>query len=337
MANKQRSGDRTRAILAIYASALAILLALAIGIFLVQDSGNLASRSARFNLGLGLISSAIFALIFSTLTTWVLNRNQRAITGEMLESNSNVVVTRIAQLEHVYMPIAHYPASDKFGEKYNIALMQSIESSPIYDFSGPSARYVAARLRLVRHCPQQIRISMIDPAIDSAVMRRAADREKWASSGSKTLAELEKELRHELIMTIVALFDFRSTCPVSIVYSLDLVVYRMELTDTNVFFSWYHGSESSGKEMPQAVEFGNQSLYYQVLRQDMTRRFEVLPKRVLFESRTSEADLQEHLRDLTGIRYTTSDLRELRAAYIENTKSFTAFMRRLGYGNQAKI
>lgn len=43
-------GDRTRTLFAIYSSALAILAALTLGILLVEGNGDLASRSAKFEL-----------------------------------------------------------------------------------------------------------------------------------------------------------------------------------------------------------------------------------------------------------------------------------------------
>jgi hypothetical protein len=326
----QRSA-RVRTLLSVYASGLAILLALAIGVLLVQGTGSLTSRVARFSLGVSLIGAAIFASIFSSLATWVLDRNQRASLEETLESSREQIITNVSVLRQTYLPVAEFPALDTFGESFNRALMASIETSPIYDFCGPSARYVAARLRKVRHCPGQIRVSMIDPALDSAIMRRAADREKWASSAGKSLAELERELREELRMTIVSLFDFRTTCPVRIVYTGDLVVYRMELTRGAVFFSWYHGPASSGKEMPEAVQFGSDSIYYQVLSEDMNRRFEVLPRKILFDSSHTEGDLISHLGQLTGIPHTADDLMRLRRQYSNSTKGFTEFLGRLGY------
>lgn len=323
--------DRTRTLFAIYASALAILLALAIGILLVQGNGDLVSKTAKFELGISLIGSAIFALIFSSIATWVLDRNQRDNLQEDLEANLDKIVYRISAIQTTYLPVAEFPALDSFGDHYNRVLMQSIERSSMYDFCGPSARYVAARLRRLTHCPEEIRISMIDPSLDSAVMRRAADREKWSSSAGKTVVELEQLLRRELLLTMVSLFDFRTTRPVRMVYTPDLVVYRMELTDDSVFFSWYHGPQSSGKEMPASSQFGNDSLLYQVLHQEMTRRFEIYSKKVLFDSSYSERDFLLHLKEMTGARYTRDDLAGMRVEYEMYTQDLTKFLHGLGY------
>jgi succinate dehydrogenase hydrophobic anchor subunit len=317
--------------LSIYATALALLLAFTIGFFLVQGNGKLDSANARFSLGLNLIGSAIFALLFATLTTWVLDRNQRDSIEEIIHSGMDQIAANVSVLGKVYLPLAEYPALDTFGVGFNRALMESIERSRVYDFCGPSPRFVAARLRRIKNCPEQIRVSMIDPRLGASVMRRAADREKWASSAGNTIVEIEKLFREELVQAIVALFDFRMTCPVNVVYTNDLVVYRMELTDDAVFFSWYHGPSSSDKEMPEAAQFGNESLYYRVLRQEMTRRFEVLPNKVSFDSSQTDDDLMLHLYGITGTAYDASDLARMRREYAQYTAGLIVFLQSLGY------
>lgn len=132
-------------------------------------------------------------------------------------------------------------------------------------------------------------------------------------------------------MTIVSLFDFRTSCPVHIVYTNDTVVYRMELTDNAVFFSWYHGPQSAGKEMPESVQFSSESMCYLVLREEMTRRFEVSERKVSFESRHADVDLLAHLTTLTGKRFDAGDLTKMRASYDVYGKSLREFLRTLGY------
>jgi uncharacterized membrane protein YfbV (UPF0208 family) len=317
--------------LSLYATAFAIVVVLAIGIFLVVENGDIESPEARFGLGLNLIASALFALVFASCATWVLERNQRDTLEEILHRQNSEVLARIGQFHLRYMPIAEYPALDTFGEAFNRALMASIDGSQIYDFYGPSARYVAARLRMVPRCPAVVRVGMIDPGLSSSVMRRAADREKWLSSSGLSLPEIERRFRSELEMTIVSLFDFRTSCPVHIVYTNDTVVYRVELTDDAVFFSWYHGPQSAGKEIPESVQFGADALYYQVLRQEMTRRFEVSPRTVSFDSKATDADLLSHLAELTSKNFTAADLTRMRAEYDTYGKGLRDFLQKLGY------
>lgn len=328
---EQQGTGYLRRWLSIYATALAMLLAILAGIILAISSGHFTSAVARLSVGLDLIASAIFALIFAGLVTWVLDRNQRASINELLNTNSSDLLAQIAVLERKYLPTAEFPPLDTFGEKFNRALMASVENSKIYDFYGPSPRFVAARLRRLRHSPEEVRVAMMDPALESAIIRRAADREKWQSSIGKSIDQLEKEYREELQMSIVSLFDLRTACPVRVVYTSDLVVYRTELTDDAVFFSWYHGPSSSGREMPESAQFGDATLYYQVIRNEMTRRFEVIPRRTLFGATQSDADLIRHLADITGRRLNAGDLVRLRAKYVEYTKEFTDFLRQIGY------
>jgi hypothetical protein len=327
----QQDNSYLRRWLSIYATALAIVVAVLGGIILAATSGAFRADVAELSIGLDLIASAIFALIFASLVTWVLDRNQRASMNQLLSASNSELIMQIASLETKYLPSAEFPALDGFGEKFNRALMESIEGSKIYDFYGPSPRFVAARLKRIRRSPEEVRVAMMDPALGSAIIRRAADREKWQSSAGKGLDQLEREFREELRMAIVSLFDFRTTCPVRVVYTSDLVVYRTELTDDDVFFSWYHGPSSSGKEMPESAQFGNDSLYYQVIRNEMSRRFEVLPRKVAFDATQSDTHLIQHLQDITGESYGPDDLVRVRREYLVYTKELTDYLIRIGY------
>lgn len=335
--------------LSIFATGFAILLAIVVGLLLVLGNGDLSSKDARFALGLNLLASALFAAVFSGLATWVLERNQSdtiremidqgnsatlaQIAGirELIDQGNSATVAQIAGLHPTYLPIAHFPPSDSFGIAYNKAVMKSIDRAQSYEFCGPSARYVVARLKMVPTCPGSVRVAMIGPHLRPSIIRRAADREKWVSQAGKNVDELEQIVRQELIATIVSLFDFRRSCPVHIAYTSDTVVYRMELTDDAVFFSWFHGPSSANKEMPEAVQFRKESMYYQVLRQEVNRKFEVAEHKITFDAHHTEADLLAHLRDLTGRDYEPADLVSLRAFYESNTEKLRDFLRDLEY------
>lgn len=329
--------NKSRRWLSFYAPALALLVIVLVGILLVWGNGDLRSPEAKFAIGLNLFASAIFALVFASLSSWVASQIQNATLQDSLYDFKDEILRRISDRDARYLPFEQFPASDSFDEAFNRSLMTSIEGSGTYDFCGPSARFVAARLRMVRNCPQSIRIAMIDPGMSAAVTRRAADRQAWLSSEDKKHEELEKEFRDELMMTIVSLFDLRNTVPVRIVYTSDMVVYRMELTDDSVFFSWYHGDSSSGREMPESAKFGAESLYFNVLRREMTRRFEILPKQIVFDSSKNDSDLLNHLRAISGMSLTPAEIQIWREKHPAYTNSFTRFLESLGYGKRSTL
>jgi hypothetical protein len=133
LSSKGRSPDnkvaRLRRRLSLYASAFAITVALAIGIGLVYGNGDIGSAEARFTLGLNLTASAIFALVFATFASWVLDRNQRENIEEVLQREAREILTRVGTLKPKYLPIAEFPASHTFGEAFNHALMASLNGN----------------------------------------------------------------------------------------------------------------------------------------------------------------------------------------------------------------
>lgn len=323
--------SRLRRTLAWYGFALATVVTVAVGVVLVLRDSTLTSNQVQSAIGLNLIAAAIFSAAFAALSTWISARNDRDTMVESFAVMTSSLRDQLAADNLRYLPVNRFPPSDSFDDGFNRVLMDDIGGSRVYDFCGPSARFVAARLAHVRTPPQQVRVAMMDPGSASSIVRRAADRQRWASSAGRTLAQLQADLRDELLITIVALFDYRTTAPVRLVYTDDAVVYRMELTDRSLFFSWYHGPDSAGKEMPEAVQFSVDSMYYQVMQQEMTRRFEVLRKQVHFESGQSDDDLLRHLHEMTGRRVDAAELATLRADYDHYADDFHQYLTRLGY------
>lgn len=126
--------------LSLYATAFAVVVALLIGLVLVIGNGDIGSSEARFALGLNLIASALFTLVFAAFATWVLDRNQRDALDETLQRQGEEVFKRIGELHPRYLPVAEYPASQTFGVAFNQALMESLNGSPVYDFYGPQCQ-----------------------------------------------------------------------------------------------------------------------------------------------------------------------------------------------------
>jgi transcriptional regulator with XRE-family HTH domain len=172
-----------------------------------------------------------------------------AVVDQFLDATAKLR-GEIAATNLTYLPIATYSPVDPvngYGDYFNIDMTRSLEKTSFYAFRGPSARYVAARLRRARSYPQEVRVAMLNPGDSAAISRRSSDRLQWLRSEGKTAADLERELHDELINTVVSLFDYRKICPVQLLYVEDTAVYRYEMFDDSVFVSWYHGPQSAGR------------------------------------------------------------------------------------------
>lgn len=216
-------------------------------------------------------------------------------------------------------------------------MTRSLEETRFYAFRGPSARYVAARLRESNHYPQQVKVAMLSPGDPRAIQRRAADRAPWGRSQGRDMQQLESDLRHELILSVVSLFDYRSFCPVDLLYVEDTAVYRYEMFDDSVYVSWYDSPRSRSLEMPESLRFPVGSFLYKTLRLDLIRRFDISSnKAVTFTPQQDDDFLAQHLSVVLGEPVNQSDLdtwRREHESYVEDfsdyLKSMYRDMRRL--------
>ncbi|GHF54940.1 hypothetical protein GCM10010218_40350 [Streptomyces mashuensis] len=312
-----------------FAFLFAAALALAGGVLLTLQDKNMTSAAIMSSIGLNLVASVVFALIFSFFSS----EKQEAALKENLNEQfgvlSDALLDRMSDANRIFLPSGRYPATDTFDDDFNRHLNQSLATTTSYVFRGPSARFVAARLSHVHHNPGSVRVSMLAPDNPSALYQRAADRRLWPSSVGKTSSRLSEEILTEILMSIVSLFDYRHVCPIDIIYSADPSVYRMEMTDDSVYISWYHANSSLEKQMPESLRFPKGSFLYSILDLETKRLFELSENRVRFDSTKDEAFLITHMQTISGRAITEEDVAAWRAEYRNYTLGFSDYLRNL--------
>src|SRR5215468_9728082 len=301
---------RLRRTLVWYSFGSACAVATLVGVILVLQDDSLKQGAILSSIGLNLIASVVFALMFVTLSNWTQDRHLQETISEGFETISedftdftNRLTESMSQSNQLFLPRASYPAVNpalSFGDEYNRDVTMSLERSDFFAFHGPSARYVAARLRKARQRPQQIRIAMIDPGNTRAISRRASDRATWPKFRGQQIEEVERELEEELLMNVVSLFDCRRLCPVEILYNDDTAVYRYVMFDQSVYVSWYHSPQSAEMELPESYQFGKESFVYSTLRMDLMRKFEMSRSKVVFDASQNDSFLLKHLQELAN-------------------------------------
>lgn len=324
---KMTSARRLRRTLVWYSFGFACSVLLLAGVILVIQDDDLSSGEVSSAVGLNLIASVLFALVFVTLTNWVQDRNLQETISEGFGDLTDRLAQNVSRANQLFLPAKRYEAlnpTDSFGDAYNRDLTVDIEESSTFAFDGPSARYVAARLLTARHHPQQIRIAMISPANRRAISRRAADRRSWPKSQGLPVEQIERDLEDELLMNLVSLFDCRRLCPIEILYYNHTAVHRYVMLDQAVYVSWYHSPQQM--EMPESYRFGKESFIYLAFRMDLARKFEMSTDKVVFDASHGDGDLIEHLRMQTGRSFTADDLKRWRAEQREDVAPFRGFL-----------
>lgn len=323
------STGRVRRTLVRYSFFTACGVGLLISVILMMQDDTLTAADIYSSIGLNLFAGVVFALMFAALANWIQDRHTQETIAESLAGVAERITQNMARTNRLFLPSKHYDAlnpTDSFGDEYNEDLTLELEESGFFAFYGPSARYVAARLLVARHHPQQIRIAMINPGNRRAISRRAWDRMSWPKSAGLTIEQVERELEDELLMNLVSLFDCRRLCPVEVLYNDDTAVYRYVMLDESVYVSWYHSSQSAHMEMPETYRFGKDSFTYSTLRMDLMRKFEISTPKVVFDAADDDRVLIDHLTALTGRPVTADDLARWRAAQLEDSAKFRAYL-----------
>lgn len=313
-----------------YSFVTACAIALLISAILVMQDDKLTAKEIYSSIGLNLLASVVFALMFVALANWIQDRNTQETIRESLEGLADRITQDMARTNRLFLPSKHYDAlnpTDSFGDDYNEDLTLDLEKSDFFAFYGPSARYVAARLLAAHHHhPQQIRVAMINPRNRRAISRRASDRTSWPRSHGQSIEQIERELEDELLMNLVSLFDCRRLCPVEILYNDDTAVYRYVMFDQAVYVSWYHSQRSAQMELPESYRFGKDSFVYSTFKMDLTRKFEISADKVVFDAGHDDSVLIAHLRDLTGRSVTAKDLARWRVEQEEDSAQFRRYL-----------
>lgn len=348
---------RNATLIVAYATLAGILLLCLISVLMLWWSGPMEPKLFLQSIGINLLSSVAWAAVFAVVTTRVVNRVQDDILRDKLDAQATDLATR-QDLNHdqlvtsvqqeiarmmsalstwntTYLPTRTYPPSSGFNEDYNRDLMGLLADTATYTFHGPSARFVASRLDVLRKLPDHVYITMTDPRHEQSIGARAADRKATIPYQSKDVAEIAAQFRDELFASIVALYDLRTRCRIEIALTRSESIYRYELTDDSLFFSWYHSPGSGGSRMPHAMRFSNESMLYRILQLESRRRMDAAePTKIVFKSDTSAASLLSIMADLTSDpKIDATSIGRYRALHAQVTSDFNSYLRgRRGYG-----
>jgi len=170
---------------------------------------------------------------------------------------------------------------------------------------------------------------MLNIQSERALRRRAADRNYHKSLKTSTVNDILNELKREVLMSAVALYDCRHFCPIEIAYSTETAVLRTEVFDDAVYISWYQAPKSLNTPYPESQRFVAESFLYEVQRLEIFRRFEIADHKVTFNGDSTEDDLMMHLQTISQTSVSLNEISALRAEYSDFIKPFENFLSNL--------
>jgi hypothetical protein len=162
---------------------------------------------------------------------------------------------------------------------------------------------------------------MLDPDNAGALARRVADMSaRW--SDDATPEDEHEGLRNTILKSIVALFDCRHMGTIDVMLDNDPSVYRYEVTDEAIFLTWYHDPGSVGREFAQTFRFGSESYFYNSLRLELLRRFDMAGRKMSFRQEMTDADLARVLNNLFTTKVSVAEIGKWRHEYATEISDF---------------
>jgi hypothetical protein len=144
------------------------------------------------------------------------------------------------------LPAAVYPGKTQADLRFNHDLDNHLDTTTRYLFWGPTAVYVGARLTHRRSTKRlkTVEVTVTDPRSEAAMKHAVMDRLKRPDHIDKHPEEVEAELRKDIFMAIIALFDSRDCAQrVRILLEKRAAGVRVELFDRALYDSSVESTE----------------------------------------------------------------------------------------------
>lgn len=278
-----------------YALALVLSTASLITLILLSADRSTPTKGKLTQIGTALAASIIFAVIYTVLANREYAELIRAEIADQLTDHLDAVLSHIKQLNQMFLPTNQYPATKEFDSRFNHDLTRDLCNSRFFFFRGTSAKYVPARLRQCDHHLEVAQVMLLDPRDDSTIAARAADRRKRPEYFGKSPESIVDEIRSEILIAVVALFDCRDTCDIELGFSTTTSPVRIEVFDDAIYTSLYRSAESQRNTHPETARFGRESQTYEIFRDECRRQLQLAAPRQHFNTRDSDKQLCEFL------------------------------------------
>jgi hypothetical protein len=298
-----------------YALALVLACASLIALILLYADRSIAPKDKLTQIGAGLAASIIFAVIYTIFANREYAEMIRAEIADQLADHLNDILHHIKQLNQLFLPTDQYPATRGFDHRFNRDITRDMCRSTFYFFRGTSAKYVPARLQLSDHHLDIAQVMLLDPRDHGTIEARAIDRRRRPEYDGKTLPEIQEEIKGEILLALIALFDCRDQCDIELGFSTTTSPVRIEVFDDAIYTSLYRSAESQRNTHPETARFGRNSQTYQIFRDECRRQLQLATSRRRFTTRDTDLDVLEFVASLGFAGLGMTELNEQRETY----------------------
>jgi hypothetical protein len=311
-----------------YAFALAIVICSGVGVyFTIEDPTSL--RLKLSGLGINLVASALFATVFAVLVDQEHSSVVAQQFDERFAEHSARLMEALTKLNSDYLPSAVHAPAASFDPVLNKKIIDDLNRSSFYYFRGPSAKYIAARLRGLRRRPDLVRIYLPGPRATPSISFDIANRSRTGDASADASA-LTQRFRDDLLSSLLGLFDCRAYGRIEVHLCDDTLVARYEVTEQHMYISWYTSLDNlRGGKFPETTVFPRSSLHHQAMMIDMERRADLASDSIVITPDLSRKEFIEKLEVIFGSSWPEADLVEITRRYWAARAGFLEFLNQL--------
>lgn len=277
-------------------------------------------------LGINLIAAAAFSTIFALLV----DRENRSLVEHQLDehfdAHTSKLLAAVSSLNTAYLPTVVHAPTKGYDPAFNTRLMADLNHSAYYYFRGPSAKYIAARLKALRRRPDLIRIYIPSPDSMASIKFDIANRSRTRREEVADVSALYKRFRDDTLAAVIGLFDCRAYGKIEIFFCEDTLVSRYELTERHLYISWYTSLENESSMFPETTVFPRTSHHYQAMMIDMERRASFANHSLLIGPELGWDQFTLQLESIFGEKYDDGKILELARAYWDERANFLTFL-----------
>lgn len=313
-----------------YALALVLAFATILALILLYVDRAVALSDKLTQIGAGLAASIIFAIIYTVLANREYAELIRAEIARQLADHMATILREMNQLNQLFLPTDQYPATRYFDARFNRAITYDLCHSATYFFRGTSAKYIPARLSQCEHHIDLTQVILLDPRDPVAIEARASDRRSRPEHEGKALAKIADEMRSEILLALIALFDCREHCEIEVGLSNITSPVRIEVFDEAMYTSFYRATESRRNTHPETARFSKESQIYQMFKDECRRQIQLAALRKRFTPRDNDNDLIDYLGQLGYSQVNEAALNEQRREYQTFITPFSNALKAIG-------
>jgi hypothetical protein len=172
-----------------------------------------------------------------------------------------------------FLPSNVFPPSNKSNPAFTQSLTEAMRDTKEFYFKGVTARHVPIFLEKQRASAVRCTVLILDPRLEQEIWLYSQNRYATEERLHERRPELIARVRREIFAAIVALWDARDICPITVKLHRGPVFYRIEMFDDRSLVSFYVGSERS--IYPVSYEYRSASFYYKAFRRDVHDSFQL--------------------------------------------------------------